>query len=423
MARGRLPAPRARGPQDGARAPAVAFILVTVLLDVLAFGIVAPVLPRLIQDFQGGDAALAAQTWGVFAIAWAAMQFLFSPLLGVLSDRYGRRRVLLVSLTGLGLDYVLMALAPTLLWLFVGRVISGITAATYATAAAYIADVTPPERRAAQFGLIGAAWGVGFVVGPALGGVLGETDPRLPFWVAAALTLANALYGFFVLPESLPPAKRTHRFAWSRANPVGALALVRSKPGLTGLVAVHALYFVAHYALPAVFVLYAGYRYDWGAKEVGLTLAFVGLCTAIVQGALVGPVVRRLGERRSVLLGLACGAIAYLLYALAPTGAWLLAAVPIGALFGFYSPALQSLMTQRVEPQEQGQLQGVNGSLIGIAGLFAPALFTFSFAAAIRPGPDSWLHAPGMPFYVAAAVTFAALALAWRVARPFTGRP
>jgi DHA1 family tetracycline resistance protein-like MFS transporter len=398
------------------RAPAVAFILVTIVLDVLAFGIVAPVLPRLIVDFQGGDTATAAETYGLFAVAWAAMQFVFSPVLGMLSDRFGRRKVLLLSLVGLGLDYVLMALAPTLLWLFVGRVISGITAATYSTAAAYIADVTPPEQRAAKFGLIGAAWGIGFIAGPALGGVLGEVDPRLPFWVAAALTLANALYGWFVLPESLPPEQRAQRFEWRKANPLGALALVRSRPGLTGLVAVQTFYVVAHYALPSVFVLYAGYRYGWGAREVGLTLAFVGLCTAIVQGVLVGPAVRALGERRAVLVGLAAGTVSYFVYAVAPTGAWLLAGIPIGAFFGLYGPAAQALMTQRVAAGEQGRLQGVNGSVMGLVGLFAPALFTFAFASAIRPGAG--VHVPGMPFYLAAALTLVALALALCVARP-----
>jgi DHA1 family tetracycline resistance protein-like MFS transporter len=411
-----LPAARPPdAPAAATRAPAVAFILVTIILDVLAFGIVAPVLPRLIQAFQHGDAALAAETYGVFATAWALMQFLFSPVLGMLSDRFGRRKVLLISLLGLGLDYLLMSAAPTLAWLFIGRVISGITAATYSTAAAYIADVTPPEQRAKKFGLIGAAWGLGFIAGPALGGILGDIDPRLPFRVAALLTLANAAYGWFVLPETLPRERRAQRFDWRRANPVGALALVRSRPGLAGLVAVQVLYSVAHYSLPAVFVLYSGFRYGWNARQVGLTLAFVGVCTAVVQGAVIGPAVRALGERRAVLAGLAAGAFSYVVYATAPTGGWLLVGIPIGALFGLYGPAAQALMTQRVGPTEQGRLQGVNGSVLGLVGLFAPAMYTFSFAQGIRP---DGLGLPGIPYYLAAALTATALLLAVRVARP-----
>lgn len=398
-----------------ARTPAVAFILVTVALDVIAFGIIAPVLPQLIQQFENGDASRAAETYGVFATAWALMQFVFSPLLGMLSDRFGRRKVLLISLLGLGLDYVLMAVAPSLAWLFVGRVISGITAATYSTAAAYIADVTPPEKRAAKFGLVGAAWGIGFIAGPMLGGLFGEIDLRLPFWVAAGLAILNAAYGWFVLPESLPRENRAHAFDWKRANPVGALALIRSRKGLTGLVAVQGLYTIAHYSLPSVFVLYTSYRYQWGPKEVGLTLAAIGVCTAIVQGGLIGRAVHALGERRAVIVGLACGATAYTGYALAPSGLWLLLPILIGAFNGLYGPASQALMTQRVGPSEQGQLQGVNGSLLGLAGLFAPILFTFSFAQSIKP--DAGVHVPGTPFFIAAALTLAALLVAVKVAR------
>ena len=401
------------------RPAAVAFVLVTVLLDVLAFGVVVPVLPKLIEAFQHGDTGRAAETYGVFATAWALMQFVFSPVLGVLSDRYGRRRVLLVSLTGLGLDYVLMALAPSLAWLFVGRVVSGITAATYSTAAAYIADVTPMEKRAASFGYVGAAWGVGFIIGPALGGVLGGIEPRLPFWAAAGLTLANACYGYFVLPESLPRERRKP-LNWRRANPVGALTLVRATPGLTGLFAVHVLYSLAHFSLPAVFVLYASYRYGWGVREVGLTLALFGVCSALTQGVLVGPAVRRIGERRAVLLGLSLGVSAFALYGLAPSGAWLLAAIPLGGLAGLYGAALQSLMTQRVPMNVQGELQGANASAMGLMGLVGPGLFTVVFARAIAPGAGWQL--PGAPFLVAAALTALALVLAVRAARPVATR-
>jgi MFS transporter, DHA1 family, tetracycline resistance protein len=399
-----------------ARPAAVAFILVTVVLDVLAFGIVVPVLPKLVEAFQHGNTALAAETYGVFATAWALMQFMFSPLLGVLSDRFGRRRVLLISLTGLGLDYVLMALAPSLAWLFVGRVISGITAATYSTATAYIADVAPPEKRAAAFGYVGAAWGAGFVFGPALGGIVGSIDPRWPFWAAALLTLGNALYGWFVLPESLPPSRRS-AFSWLRANPLGALKLVRARKGLAGLFSMQVLHVIAHYSLPSVFVLYASYRYGWDSTRVGFTLAFVGVCTAIVQGALIGPVVRRLGERRAALLGLACETAAYALYAFAPSGGWFLCAVPIHALAGLYGGAAQSLMTQRVGAHEQGELQGAGSSLMGLVGLIGPGLFSVAFARGIAPGRVA-AALPGAPFYVAALLTAGAFAIALRVARP-----
>jgi MFS transporter, DHA1 family, tetracycline resistance protein len=399
-----------------ARPAAVAFILVTIVLDVLAFGIVIPVLPKLIEAFRHGDTARAATTYSGFATAWGLMQFVFSPVLGVLSDRYGRRRVLLISLTGLGLDYILMALAPNLAWLFVGRVISGITAATYSTASAYIADVTPAEKRAASFGYVGAAWGVGFIVGPALGGVLGGIDARLPFWVAAGLTLANAAYGWLVVPESLPAERRTE-FRWRRANPLGALALLRGRAGLLGLVAMQVLYMLAHFSLPTVFVLYASYRYGWDSERIGLTLALVGVCTAIVQGGLVGPAVRWLGERRAVLVGLVAGTVAYALYGLAASGAWFLAAIPFHALTGLYSAACQALMTQRVAPGEQGQLQGANSSVLGLTGLVGPLLFGVAFARGIAPPASGGVTFPGAPFVMAALLTAAAFLIALKAAR------
>lgn len=238
----------------------------------LALGMSLPVLPRLVVDFLGGDTARAAEIYGLFGTVWALMQFVCAPLLGALSDRFGRRPVILLSNLALGLDYVLMALAPTLGWLFVGRVISGITASSFSTAGAYVADVTPPERRAAGFGMLGAAFGLGFILGPALGGVLGAVDPRLPFWVAAAFSLLNFLYGLFVLPEPLPEARRAP-FSWRRANPVGALTLLRSHPALMGLAAVHFMHRVAHDVLPSTFVLYTSYRYAWDERMVGVTLA------------------------------------------------------------------------------------------------------------------------------------------------------
>jgi DHA1 family tetracycline resistance protein-like MFS transporter len=395
-----------------ARGAAVTFIFVTVVLDVLALGIIVPVLPALVVGFLGGDTARAAQTYGLFGTAWAAMQFVASPFLGALSDRYGRRPIILLSIAGLGLDYVFMALAPTVGWLFVGRVISGFTSASFATAAAYIADVTPPEERAKSFGLIGAAFGLGFVLGPALGGILGAVNPRLPFWASAVLCLANALYGAFVLPESLP-AERRSRFSWARANPLGSLRLLRSHPELFGLASVTLLYYVAHEVLPSTFVLYTQYRYAWDTQTVGLTLAAVGVCTAIVSGGLVGPIVARIGERRAALTGLAFGAAAFSIYGLGPTGRWFLAGVPVMAFWGLYGPSSQGIMSKRVAATEQGQLQGAIMGLRGLSGLVSPFIFTFTFATFIGPRAD--LHLPGAPFLLAALLLVSALALANRV--------
>ncbi|HLA89466.1 MAG TPA: TCR/Tet family MFS transporter [Gemmatimonadaceae bacterium] len=404
---------RPNGP-PAPRAAALAFIFVTVVLDVVAMGIIIPVLPKLIESFLHGDTAHAASLFGVFATTGALMAFVCSPFIGVLSDRFGRRKVILLSNFALGLDYIVMALAPTVGWLFLGRVISGITGATWSTAGAYIADVTTHEKRASGFGLLGAAFGLGFVLGPALGGLLGAVDPRLPFWAAAGMTLVNALYGLLVLPESLPPEKRK-AFAWRRANPVGSLVLLRSHRELFGLSAVHFIYFTAHNVMPSVFVLYAGYRYGWNARAVGLTLALVGVCTMIVQGALVKPVVAKLGERRALLTGLAFGTVSLLIWGLAPRGVLGLVAVPFGSLMGFYGPAAQGLMSHRVSPSEQGQLQGALASITGVTGMIAPPLFTQTFARFI--GPQRAWHLPGAPFLLASLLTVSALVLAWRVTR------
>jgi DHA1 family tetracycline resistance protein-like MFS transporter len=395
------------------RSAALVFIFITVVVDVLALGIVIPVLPKLVEGFLGGDTAHAAEIFGLFNTVWALMQFIFSPALGALSDRFGRRPVILISCFGLGLDYILMAMAPTLWWLFAGRVISGITAASFSTAGAYIADVTPQEKRAAGFGMIGAAWGVGFVMGPALGGLLGAMDPRLPFWVAAGLTLLNAVYGLFVLPESLAPESRK-AFVWRRANPVGSLILLRSHPELLGLSSVNFIYYLAHQVLPSVFVLYASFRYGWDESAVGLTLAVIGVFTIVVQAGVVKRVVERFGERRALFIGLICGGAGYAIYGLAPTGIAFLCALPIFAFMGLFGPAAQGLMTRHVGPSEQGQLQGANSSIMGITGLIGPGLFTLTFASFIGPHRD-W-RAPGAPFLLAALLMALALVLAWRVA-------
>jgi MFS transporter, DHA1 family, tetracycline resistance protein len=393
------------------RRAAFAFVFVTVMLDMFAIGIIIPVLPKLVEDFMGGDTQKAAAVYGIFGTAWALMQFLFMPVLGSLSDRFGRRPIILLSNVGLGLDYILMALAPSVRWLFIGRVISGITAASVSTAGAYIADVTPPEQRAAKFGLLGAAFGFGFVVGPALGGFLGDINPRLPFWVAAAFSLTNALYGLIVLPESLPKHLRS-QFSWHKANPLGSLRLLRSHHELWGLSWVMFLSNLAHVALPSVAVLYMGYRYNWDASAVGLVLGAAGVCAIIVQGVLVGRVVRMLGERRTVLVALVCGAIGFFIQATAANGTIYTVGIVVMSLWGLMGPALQGLMTRFVSPAEQGQLQGANGSVLGIANLFGPLLFTQIFAMFIAH--RDW-HLPGAAFMLSSILLLAAAALTLRL--------
>ncbi|MGX9424555.1 MULTISPECIES: TCR/Tet family MFS transporter [Bradyrhizobium] len=391
------------------RSGAAIFIFGTVLLDMLALGVVIPILPKLIEGFVDNDTASAARIFGLFGTAWALMQLLFSPILGGLSDRFGRRPVVLLSNFGLAADYVLMALAPSLVWLFIGRLISGITSASISTAFAYITDVTAPEQRATMFGKIGVAFGAGFILGPALGGLLGGFDPRLPFWVAAGLSFANGLYGLLILPESLPRERRSP-FRWKSANPVGALHLLGSDRVLAGLSLANFFAQLAHVVLPSTYVLYATYRYGWDTATVGATLALVGLCQMIVQGAAIGPIVKRFGERRALLFGLACGAIGFLIFASAPTGALSWFGIPVMALWGVAGAAIQALMTQLVAPDQQGQLQGATTSVQSVSQLVGPFLFTLTFAHFI--GTSAPFKLPGAPFFLAAALLLLALLVA-----------
>ncbi|MEQ1752625.1 MAG: TCR/Tet family MFS transporter [Micropepsaceae bacterium] len=407
------------------RAPsraAVSFIFITLMLDVLAMGIIIPVYPKLIEGFITGSSADAVRIGSALSLVWALMQFAFTPIQGALSDRFGRRPVLLVSMAGLGLDYVLMALAPTLAWLFVGRALSGMTAASFSTANAYIADVTSPEKRAAAFGMMGAAFGIGFVLGPSLGGYTGSIDPRLPFWISAGLCLANALYGYFVLPESLPPERRTQKFSLEFAHPVSSFRFLFSNKALAGLAAAQFLYMIAHNVYPAIFNWFMTYRYGWNQETIGYALGLVGITSIIVQGGLTGPVVKRLGERRSIIMGLSFGIFGFLMYAIGPTGTWVWVAIPLSALWAFYGPAAQSLMTQRVSPSEQGRLQGALGSMNGISFIIAPVLYPQAFALALDAqetlGPWPIL---GAPFFIAALLLCFAFVLAERATRPGSG--
>lgn len=395
------------------RQAALIFIFITVALDVLAIGLIIPVLPALVGSFFPGDSVSAAEMYGWFGTVFALMQFVASPVLGALSDRFGRRPVILGSNLGLGIDYLVMAMAQSLPLLFIGRIVSGITSASISTASAYIADVTTPEKRAASFGLIGAAFSLGFVIGPAVGGILGSVDPRLPFWVAAGLSLLNFAYGWLVLPESLPPARR-RPFEWRRANPLGSLLWLKAHPQVFGLSGVVFLSQFAHVVFPAVFVLYASHRYGWDERTVGFTLAAVGICGAIVQGGLIRRVVPWLGERRALLAGLGCGVLGFLWYGLAPSGHWFWLGIPVMALWGLAGPSTQSLMTRQIDATEQGRLQGAVVGLAALTGIVGPYVYTHVYAASIAP-ERSW-ELPGAAFYLAALVLATAFLLAHRVA-------
>ncbi|GAA3747474.1 TCR/Tet family MFS transporter [Terriglobus aquaticus] len=382
-----------------ARRAAVTFIFLTVTLDMLALGMIAPVLPDLISGFVGGSAARTAETIGLFGTVFALMQYVFSPVLGSLSDRYGRRPVVLLSNFGLGLDYILMALAPSLRFLLIGRVLAGITASSVPTAQAYMSDVTPREKRAAAFGMLQAAFGFGFIVGPALGGWLGSISPRLPFWVSAALSLLNFVYGLFVLPESLAMQYRSP-FSWKRANPIGSIRLLSRSRNLLALSGVLLLGYLAQNSLLNVYVVYVEYRYHWSVHQIGNSLAVLGGLTILYGFFLVRRASQRLGDQRATVYGLAGGGLGYIIFGAAHTGLQFVAGMPLLNLTSIAWPATQSIMSRAIGPNEQGQLQGAINSLRGIAGIAGPSLFTWIFARAISNG--SGFHMPGLPYYTAA---------------------
>jgi DHA1 family tetracycline resistance protein-like MFS transporter len=396
------------------RKAAVIFIFVTVTLDVLAMGLIIPVLPKLILDFLGGKMTSAASWNGWFALVFALMQFFFSPVLGVLSDRFGRRPVILLSNLGLGLDYIVMALAPNLAWLFLGRVISGITTSSIPTAMAYISDVVPKEKRAGAFGMIGVAFGLGFTLGPALGGLLSNFNPRLAFWVAAGFSLANWIWGYFFVPESLPREQRKE-FELRRANPVGSLVLLRSHPELWRLATIQFLAYVAHNVF-SVWALYAIYRYAWDQLSIGISLMVVGVCTAVISGGLTGRMVKWFGERRTLYIGQFFGATGMFIAGLARSGAAFLGSIPIISAWNISMPAAQSMMTHRVSEREQGELQGALQSMRSITFIIGPVLFSQTFSWFIDPKHS--VHMPGAPFYLAALLLFTAMIMSTRIRQP-----
>ena len=386
-----------------ARLPFV-FIMVTLLLDAIGIGLILPVMPSLIAEVTGETLAHAALWGGLLTTVFAVMQFLFGPTIGALSDRYGRRRVLLVSTGVMALDYAVMALAGSIWVLLAGRIVGGITAATHATAAAYIADISPPERKAANFGLIGAAFGMGFILGPVIGGLLAEWGTRAPFWAAGGLAAANMLFGLLVLPESLRPEHR-RPFDLRRANPLGALRAVGRLPGLKGPLAIYALYEFSQICYPAVWAYFGAVRFGWSPGTIGLSLAIFGLSFAVMQGGLIRLILPRLGEWGTVAFGLGANLMIYLTLAFIADGTLALALVPLTALGACVVPPLQGLMSARVGPDRQGELQGVVQSLRALAMIAAPTCFTAIFFAFTAPGADPRL--PGAPFLLAAALMVA----------------
>ena len=391
------------------RNAAMTFIFVTVLLDMVALGIIVPVFQPLVLSFAHGNYADASLLSGLFATIFAVVQFFASPILGTLSDRLGRRPVVLLSNFGTALDYVILAAAPNLAWLFVGRVLSGATTASITVASAYIADVTPEDKRAGAYGMISAAFGVGFVIGPAIGGLLAVHGLRIPFWVAGALSLLNFFYGFFVLPESLAPEHR-NPFSWQRANPLGSLRMLRRHAELAGLATSNLIGYVAHEALPQLFVLYTMLVYGWAMSTIGISLAIVGVFTILVSAFVIQPVVDRVGERRAEFLGLLLGAIGFCMYG----GSQLLffLAIPVNMLWMVAGSASQALMTRRVGKNEQGELQGAINLLRSIGMLIGPAIFTGTFAYSISAS-HPW-HAPSAAWYLGGALLVLAALVAWR---------
>jgi DHA1 family tetracycline resistance protein-like MFS transporter len=387
---------------------ALAFIFVTILIDMIGFGIIIPVMPALIVELTGVGLGQAAIWGGRLLVVYAAMQFVFAPIIGNLSDRFGRRPVLLASLVAFGADYVIMGFAPTLAWLFLGRALAGIAGASHTTASAFIADVSAPEERAKNFGLVGAAFGLGFIIGPVIGGLLGEYGARIPFYAAGGLAFANAIYGYLVLPETLPPEKR-RPFAWQRANPVGAFGEMRRYPLVIALFAVLFFYQIAHDANPSTWSYYTMLKFDWSPRDVGYSLGAIGVLFALVQGVLIRVVIPRIGEARTVAVGFVAMAVGFVGFAFATRG-WMLYAflVPF-SLAGLANPALRGLLSNRVPSNAQGELQGAIASLVSVTAIIAPWLMTELFGAFTSAAAP--IYFPGAPFVAAALLM--GVALAW----------
>ncbi len=392
------------------RAPALGFIFVTILIDVIGLGIIIPVVPKLIEQLTGEGLSRASVYSGWLTFAYAAAQFCSAPVMGGLSDKLGRRPVLLAALLGLGLDYIFLSFAPTLAWLFVGRVLAGITGASFTTATAYIADISAPDKRAQNFGLVGVAFGLGFIIGPVVGGLLAHFGPRMPFMVAAGLSLCNFLYGLLVLPESLAPAQR-RAFEWRRANPVASLLRLGNYPTVLGLVAALVLLYLAGSATQSVWTFYTMLKFSWTERMVGISLGVVGLFSALVQGGLVRVAIPKLGAARAIIIGLLCYTVGFVLFAFASRGWLMLAFLAPYCLGGIAGPAIQGTISGQVPANEQGELQGALTSLVSATGVVGPLLMTYLFG--YFTGPKAPVYFPGAPFLMGAVLALGSVALAY----------
>ena len=392
------------------RKAATGFIFITILLDVIGFGIIIPVFPKLIMHLTHGNMSTVSQWGGLLSFAYAIMQFGCAPILGNLSDQFGRRPVLLFSLLGFGIDYIFMAFAPTIGWLFLGRVFSGAAGSSITTASAYIADVSTKENRAQNFGMIGAAFGIGFIIGPVMGGVLGQYGTRIPFLVSAGLALLNAMYGYFVLPESLTKDHR-RKFEWKRANPAGSLRQLRKYPSIGGLIGSLILVYIAAHAVQSTWTYFNIEKFKWNEKLIGYSLGAVGLLVAIVQGVLIRFINPKLGNEKSVYIGLALYSLGLLLFAFA-SQTWMMFVFLIPyCMGGIAGPALQSIISGNIPRNEQGELQGALTSLISVTTIIGPLVMTFLFSYFTKPsGP---IYFAGAPFLLGAILMMGSAVIAY----------
>ena len=387
------------------------FIFITLLIDVTGFGIIIPILPTLIAELVQGDLSTAARWGGLLMFIFSIMQFIFAPIMGGLSDMYGRRPVLLATLFAFGLDFILQGLAPSIWWLFIGRMIAGITGASFSTAGAYIADVSEPEKRAQNFGLIGAAFGIGFILGPVIGGFLGQFGSRVPFFASAGLALLNFAYGYFILPESLKPENR-RPFDWKRANPLGTLLRARRYPVLLSLIGSLIFVYIAAHANQSTWSYIMMDKFNWDARMIGISLGWVGLTIGIVQGGLTRIIIPKLGQIRSIYIGLALNAFGFLLFAFA-TQTWMIFVFMIPfAMGGIAGPALQGIMSNQVPANEQGELQGTLASMVSLTSIIGPLLMTNLFSFFTRPSAP--IHFAGAPFLAGSVLSLTSAFLAWR---------